>query len=266
MNDYRDMLKRLLDEKKARNARFSLRAFAQKIGLSHSTLSQVFKGERNLSLQTAHRIANTLKMKGEERELFLLRVELAGLESEDRAPVEAKILALERFRSSPVLDAGTTELLGDWLRFAIYSVAQMNWDNFSAQFLADSLKVPLKDVEAELANLEKKGLLLKDKKPKLSDRKWFNPQNVDDILRLHQELLRRHREAIVSDDVNRLISWSESLAITIDQIPEAEEITRDFIQRMSALSDKARAKTESERELYVLTVVFTNMLNSRWKK
>ena len=266
-NDYREMLKRLLDERKARNQRFSLRAFAQKIGLSHSTLSQVFKGERNLSLQTAKRIATTLKLSNEDKELFLLGVELANADEEEKKIIEGKILTLERFRTSSTMDTGTTQFLTDWLRFAIFSMAQMNWQEFSADYVSRMLKVPLADVEREIAGMIEKGVLTKDGRGKMSgDRQWFNPQSVEEILRLHREFLRRHGEAFIHDDDSNLISWSEAMPIALDQIPEAEEITRDYIRRMTGLIDKNRMRKGELKELYVLTVAFTNLLPSRWKK
>jgi transcriptional regulator with XRE-family HTH domain len=50
-----------LNRRRARNARYSLRAFAHSLGLDHSTLSQILRGERKLTLRMAERLEARLQ-------------------------------------------------------------------------------------------------------------------------------------------------------------------------------------------------------------
>jgi transcriptional regulator with XRE-family HTH domain len=50
-----------LNRRRARNARYSLRAFAHSLGLDHSTLSQILRGERTLTLRMAERLEARLQ-------------------------------------------------------------------------------------------------------------------------------------------------------------------------------------------------------------
>ncbi len=266
MNDYRLVLKQWLDERKARNARFSLRAFAQKIGISHSTLSQIFKGERNLSVQTAQRIAVHLKLTSDVRESFILKVRLEGANPQERKDLEAKIAEIERFKTAVALNSETTATLSDWLSYAVFSLAQMRFANVAAAEMAKLLEVPLPQVTATLKKLIEKGLLREDGKGFLiSERRVFNPESVTEILNLHAELLKRHTDAFKRDNPDKMISWAESIPMHHEQMKEAEEITTEYMRKMTGLLEKARQAGTPPDEVYVLSVSFTNLLPSRWK-
>ncbi len=266
MNDYRLVLRQWLDERKARNARFSLRAFSQKIGISHSTLSQIFKGERNLSVQTAQRITTHLKLTPDEKEVFLLKVKFESANPSERKEIETKLLEIERFRSAEYLSSESTELLSDWLSYAVFSICQMNWANTTAAELSKMLELPLPKVSETLEKLVAKGLLRPDGKGFIIvERQMFNPESVQDILRLHGEILRHHTKAFARDNPDRFISWSESLPFAREQMKEAEEITTEYMRKMTGLVEKARQAGTPADEIYILSVAFSNLLSSRWK-
>ena len=54
-----EALKEILIERKAKNSRYSARAFARDLGISQAFLSQVLSGKRNLSLELKLRIAES---------------------------------------------------------------------------------------------------------------------------------------------------------------------------------------------------------------
>lgn len=266
MNDYRLVLRQWLDERKARNARFSLRAFSQKIGISHSTLSQIFKGERNLSVQTAQRITNQLKLSADEKELFILKVRLESANPAERKELETKLLEIERFRSAPSLSAESTQVLANWLNFAVFSICQMNWPNTTAAEMSKMLEVPLPQVKETLEHLIEKGLLRVDGKGfVIEERQMFNPGSVADILRLHGEVLRHHTKAFTRDNPERFISWTETIPLASEQMKEAEEITTEYMRKMTGLVEKARQSGLRTDEVFILSVAFSNLLASRWK-
>lgn len=266
MNDYRLVLRQWLDERKARNARFSLRAFSQKIGISHSTLSQIFKGERNLSVQTAQRITTHLKLSADEKELFLLKVKLESATPGERLEIEAKLAEIERFRSTQYLSSESTEVLSDWLSYAVFSICQMNWAKNSAEELSKMLELPIAPVRETLEKLAAKGLLRADGKGYIIvERQMFNPESIQDILRLHGEILRHHTKAFGRENPDRFISWSESIPFSQQQMKEAEEITTEYMRKMTGLVEKARRSGTPADEVYILSVAFSNLLSSRWK-
>lgn len=92
--DYRDILKAQFQRRKELNPRFSLRSFAQKLGLSPSKVSEVFSGKKKLSVERLEDLASRLNLKGREREIFLISAELESSKGEDKAQLSSKLKKL----------------------------------------------------------------------------------------------------------------------------------------------------------------------------
>jgi hypothetical protein len=86
---YQEILKANLSRRIGMNPRYSLRAFAQLVGLSPSKLSEIFSAKKGLSSARAEDVCARLKLKGPEKEAFLLSVEAQHSRIE-KVRVEAK--------------------------------------------------------------------------------------------------------------------------------------------------------------------------------
>ncbi len=74
-NDYRTFLKDYFENEKKRSRAFSLRYFARKAGFSsHSFCGFLIRGERNLSSESAERVAKAMSLKGKSADFFKLLV------------------------------------------------------------------------------------------------------------------------------------------------------------------------------------------------
>ncbi len=82
--DYRIILKEQLRRRQELNPRLSLRAFAAKLGISPSKISEVFSGKKNLSVARLEEIAQKFNLKGTEKEIFLLSAELDSKKSKNK--------------------------------------------------------------------------------------------------------------------------------------------------------------------------------------
>lgn len=69
--NYRDILQVEYQSRKARNQYYSLRAFAQSIGIGSGALSEILNGKRNLGLNKAKNIAEHLNFDAGEKQAFL---------------------------------------------------------------------------------------------------------------------------------------------------------------------------------------------------
>lgn len=70
--DYREILKHQLQQRQEMNPKYSLRAFAKKLSLSPSKVSEVLSGKKRLGVERAEEIANKLGLSSLEKELFVL--------------------------------------------------------------------------------------------------------------------------------------------------------------------------------------------------
>src|SRR4029079_18602590 len=61
---FRSVLQREWDRRRARNPRYSLRAFGRLLGTDHATLSQILRGRRALTGRTVDRYAKRIGVDG----------------------------------------------------------------------------------------------------------------------------------------------------------------------------------------------------------
>lgn len=108
-SDYRAFLGDALEEKRRKNAGFSVRAAAQKLGVGSGTLTRILNGTRNPGPSLLPRLAAFLGLRRRESEYFglLVRFERAANEAEKRACYHEilrlrgerrKVVARERYR------------------------------------------------------------------------------------------------------------------------------------------------------------------------
>src|SRR4051812_17731490 len=83
-----------------RNPRWSLRAFAKQLGVSHSALSEILSGKRALSQKAAVRFAQRLELSPADTKLFLRAAWIAQLEA--RLPADSEINELADRRFEPI--------------------------------------------------------------------------------------------------------------------------------------------------------------------
>ncbi len=71
---YQDILKEHLSRRISMNPRYSLRAFANALGLEPSKLSEVLSGKKGLSTDRAEKVCEKLRLQGLDRDIFILSV------------------------------------------------------------------------------------------------------------------------------------------------------------------------------------------------
>src|SRR4051812_14469315 len=81
--NYRSYLRSILAKRISANSAYSSRALARNLGLAASTLSEVLKGEKNLSPEKAMAVAHRLELSPGESDYFCLLVQYASAKRPD---------------------------------------------------------------------------------------------------------------------------------------------------------------------------------------
>lgn len=160
--DYREFLRDVYQENKARNPAYSCRFIARKVGFkSASFFSQILKGRSNISLSTAARFAAFLKLKRKEVDFFEALVLFNQAKShEEKKQGFERLMA---FRSSRVRIVGADqyEFYEKWYYTAIREL--LYFQPFAGDYdaLARRLSPPIKAAEARqaVALLQKLGMI-----------------------------------------------------------------------------------------------------------
>jgi uncharacterized protein (TIGR02147 family) len=137
-----------LSATQAKNPNFSMRAFAKKMGVAQSAVSEILSGKRDVTREYARRI-------------------LAGL---DRSPTEIDQIVephsghVEPYHS---LDIDTFHLISDWYYYAILSVAETDGFKSCPNWIANRLGISVNTVKKAIDRLVRLGLINYDKKKKI---------------------------------------------------------------------------------------------------
>jgi uncharacterized protein (TIGR02147 family) len=122
--DYRDILKNQLQKRQKMNPRYSLRAFAKKLEISPSKVSEIISGKKRLSAERAEDIAQRLDLRGKEHELFVLSALLEATSNK----VNKEDLKTQIRQLATQINAGKTAQRNAWYFGAVSALADQGLD------------------------------------------------------------------------------------------------------------------------------------------
>lgn len=129
----------------ARSSGYSLRALAQRLKMDHSSLSQVLRGRRRLTPRLVRAIGAGLGLRDPQIEEYV-----AGLDLEHARGTRPALRSLAR---------DTSEILGDWLHFAILELTRLKTFRADVRWIASTLRVTCDEVNAATSRLARLRML-----------------------------------------------------------------------------------------------------------
>jgi len=265
-SSYRNYLKSVLAGRQQKNGSYSMRAFAQTLGVTQAAVSQVFSGKKNLSLDTALRIAGKLSLNEKETEYFCLLVQLESAKKPVlKETLIKKINALNPTRPVQELSVEFFRTISDWYHLVIRNMTEIEGLELAPKAIAKRLGITPLEAETALERLCRLELIEKDvSRPnyykKTQDYVVAKSASTSDALRsFHRQMMDKAIESLYTQTPQEKVVGSETFAINEDCLTEASEITEEYFQKMLALSKKAGKKTQ----VYHLGVQFFNVTKER---
>jgi transcriptional regulator with XRE-family HTH domain len=228
----RERLRQELVRRIQKNPRYSLRSFAQALGVNSGTLSQILAGKRGVSAK---------QMKTMLPELGLAPEELAALrEGEGRQDpaVSFHRLTLEMF-----------EVIADWYHYAILELIKTRGFRSEPAWVARRLGLSVFEVQAAVQRMENLGLL------KIArDGRWIdasgdvttvgNDFTATAFRQLQRQVLERALRALDEVPYERREQTSLTLAVDARQIPEIKARIHRFNEELGGLVESRRTRDE----------------------
>lgn len=246
-SNYRDYLRSNLVERISKNSSYSLRAMAQHLGLSPSSLSEVIKGKRNLSLAKAAALANKLGLKGKEAEYFCLLVQIEHTADPIiKESVQNRIQILNPQRKSHNLSLDLFKLIADWYHTAILHLAEVDGFEVTPQEISKRIGISVFEAATAIERLERLELLKKEdgKYIKLNGFYSESPIPNDSLRRFHKQTLEKAIESLQTQTPKEKIIRSETFAIDPALLPQADELMEEFVAKLLKLFAQSKKKTE----------------------
>ena len=127
--DYREILKDQLKTRQQMNPKYSMRAFAKKLALSPSKVSEILSGKKRLSADRAEEIAHKLGLSTLEKELFVLS---ARIESSSKM-IDRNELARQMRELNTQIHAKKTLQRNAWYFGAVKALEEAGFDSKTFQ-------------------------------------------------------------------------------------------------------------------------------------
>ena len=218
-------LKSGFEQRKAKNQSYSLRAFANYLGVGIATLSDVINDKRGLSPKNRKKVCQRLK--------------LSPLVTEQFLATESKDLALDKL----VLEDRKFRLISDWYHYAILELSYIKDHKASVGWIAKKIgiaKTTAKDALARLVKLQllkiENNCLIQTTPPlKTTD-------NIPSlaIRKRHQKLMDMAQESIDHDPIDKRYFYEITIAVDPDKIEEAEKMMVKSIRRIAKKLESGR--------------------------
>jgi uncharacterized protein (TIGR02147 family) len=206
-----------LEEAKARNPRLSLRAYAQKIGISSGALSEILNGKRPLTNAIRRKLAPKLLLSPQES-LQFFREDL---------PEELSATADDR----ATLNHDQFHLISDWWYFGLLSLMQTRGFKSTTNWMARRLGLKEHIVNEAWERLLRLGYLKKVGARVVQGQGYFKTQDglMDiSIRRSHLEDLKLIENSLLDVPIDLRDNTSCTFVIDKKDLPKAKEMIRIF--------------------------------------
>ncbi len=235
-----NVLSRHFEEKKSKNNKFSIRAYANFIGISPASLSHILKGRRTLPLSQIDNVSLRLKLSEEERN------ELAYSVLNSKNKIQKRI-NIKKARSV-ICEKTYSKLIRKWEYYLILTCFNLSDFERSFEWISNKSGLPQKRVYGILLDLLSLGIIE-------SDMGFFKL-----VVGFHETLPGISSDIIVNGHKDNLSKASESLRYSpnlrefqyitlptnVKNLQKAKVLINTFIDEMEALLEDGE-KTEVYR-------------------
>jgi len=247
---YSQYLKKVLEDRQSTNASYSMRAMAQNLGLSASTLSDVMKGRKNFSERTARQVAEKLKLSGRKVRYFQTLVHFETTKDEELKLLLAGQLRVlnPKLREHFEVSVDQFNLIADWYNAAILEMTYLKDQPMDPESVAQRLDISITQAKESLNLLQKLDLLDPLGNQRFQKKKsqfLFQSEISNQALRkYHHDMLAKAQTSLQTQSPKEKMVGSETIPLNIEDLQEAKDIIEGCFQQILELSKRSQNKTD----------------------
>jgi uncharacterized protein (TIGR02147 family) len=249
MQDFKNLLQSEYLKRVSKNKSYSLRAYAQHLGINHATLSTLLSGKRKVTKATVLTLSRALGLSPDEVTRFLVN------ESQEHT-LEEKAFHL--------LQNDVFSFISEWYYDAILELSLIPHIQIEPKAIALILNITTLQATMALDILERLELFKKDENGKFvitykNSTNILDPETTTSAQKNYQKsVLEKSIEALESVDRKKRDHTSTTMAISSKDLPKAKEIIKKFRHDLNAFMQKDESSLD---EVYQLQVSFFPLTN-----
>ncbi len=259
------VLEKLYENKKHKNASFSLRAFSRYLGLAETVLSDIFRGNRHLPKNNAKEIVEKLELSPKEAQQFLSSVEAEHLSINALSKEKPKIQAFLTLELSDL----NYEVIAHNIHYTFLSLLDLDIFENDPEWMSQKLKITKEELSKVLQNLERAGLIqINDNKITKTYKDLETPQDVSSkaIKASHEETLEKAKLALHEFDVELRYFASQTMCLNLNKIEHAKKLMREFRLKLAELMESSGEQEAKKEEVFMLAMQFYPLTNITHQK
>ena len=246
--DFHGLLEREFLEKKQRNSRYSLRAYARFLDLEPSYLSKILKGRRQITPKLIDRLSPKLQISSETAKEMKTKVhQMKALRSGQANTPSKKFKELSEEQFTPI---------SDWYHFAILELTYLPDFQEDETRIGKQLSIPPSLAKRALEQLERTKLLKRDENHNLvcsgSNTTTTNTFSAEPFRNLQRGLLNKAIYALDFVPFDKRDHSSYTLAIDESMIPLAKSMIKNFRRTLASTLEQSSEKNA----VYNLNIAF----------
>jgi uncharacterized protein (TIGR02147 family) len=233
------------------NPRYSLRSFARHLNLSPGALSEILRGQRDLSLKSVPNVAKAFGLNAVEG-LHLLQLAQSA-----KAPPETSLGPAPVPRQA--LNENVFSLVSEWYHFAILNLFDCEALQWKAAWISARLGISRIQAQMAMDLLLRVGLVERQKGRYFAkNSEVVSPANVPStaVRNYHRQILEKAILALETQNLQERDFGGCGFAIDITQLPALKKELSDFQDRLLAKYAKGK-----KTEVYFLEMALFKLTN-----
>ena len=246
--DYKKFLQQQLNIKKARNSKYSLRAYAKWLGISPAHLSQLISGIRPMTSKISLKIIKKFNFSPAEKVEFLESIHMSLIEENIQSNDEFFLLKEDEF-----------QLISDWHHYAILSCFDLKGSSTKHAWFAKKLGIDIGLIDEAIERLIRLEIIGKSNGKYIQIKKPLRTSTdvpVAAIRKYHATNLELATEKIETIPMDKRELSSITMPIDPKKLNLAKELISDFKRRLSDVLEQGE-----KTEVYTLSIqLFPNTI------
>lgn len=227
---------------RSRNPSFSIRSYARRLKVPHSTLSGIMSGKLPVTRRYAERLLNQLQLPPNQAQAIVSKLK-------NKTPSSKSYSDRGNDSEFTQVDMDQYHLISEWYYFAVLSLAETRDFQDNSEWIAKRLNIRKREARIALRRLERLGLLQKNSVGKLqwTGKQFRTTSNIANlsIRKSHFQNVELIRKSLEMDELDECDFTAMTMAIDPKKLPEAKKRITAFRRSLCAFLESS-----SKEEVY----------------